>query len=140
MVNLANVISNVIIAVVASILAVIIFQGLQYAYFSEVMRDIGFGNYTTKFVSVQIQNVTYEYVSLTINGEKCPNLKEGEHCKSGCVVLTIFDIKNDVVDIDITDDIICEIQRNAFNFGKSTTEYAQKGGEKIQNVTSELVE
>jgi len=136
---LANVISNVIIAVVASILAVIIFQGLQYAYFSEVMRDIGFGNYTTKFISVQIQNVTYEYVSLTIDGEKCPNLKEGEHCKSGCVVLTIFDIKNNVVDIDITDDIICEIQRKAFNFGRSTTEYAQKSEEKIQNVTSELV-
>lgn len=136
---MANVISSVIIAVVASVLAIIVFQGLQYAYFSDVMKDIGLGNYTTKFVSIQIQNVTYEHVSLNINGEKCPNLKEGEHCKSGCVVLTIFDIKNDVVDIDITDDIICEIQRNAFNFGKSTIEYGQKGGEKIQNVTSEWV-
>lgn len=136
---MANVISNVIIAVVASVLAIIIFQGLQYAYFSDVMKDVGLGNYTTKFVSIQIQNVTYEHVSLNINGEKCPTLKEGEHCKSGCVVLTIFDIKNDVVDIDITDDIICEIQRNAFNFGKSTIEYGQKGGEKIKNVTSEWV-
>jgi len=134
-----NVVSNVIIAVVASVLAVIIFQGLQYAYFSDVMKDIGLGNYTTKFVAIQIQNVTYEHVSLAINGEKCPNLKEGEHCKSGCVVLTIFDIKNNVVDIDITDDIICEIQRRAFNFGESTVEYAQKGEEKIQNVTSEWV-
>jgi hypothetical protein len=132
----ANVITSVIIAVVASVLAIIVFQGLQYAYFSDVMRDVGLGNYSTKFVSIQIQNVTYEYVSLTINDEKCPNLKEGEHCKSGCVVLTIFDIKNNVVDIDITDDIICEIQRNAFNFGKSTTEYGQKGGEKIKNVSS----
>lgn len=136
---MANVISNVIIAVVASVLAIIIFQGLQYAYFSEVMKDIGLGNYTTKFVSVKIQNVTYEHVTLTINGEKCPNLKEGEYCKSGCIMLKIFDIKNDVVDIDITDDIICEIQRKAFNFGKSTVEYAQKGGEKIQNVTSEWI-
>ncbi len=136
---MANVVSNVIIAVVASILAIIIFQGLQYAYFSDVMKDIGLGNYTTKFVSIQIQNVTYEYVSLTINGEKCPNLKEGEQCKSGCVVLTIFDIKNNVVDIDITNDIICEIQRKAFNFGKSTVEYGQKGGEKIKNVTSEWI-
>jgi hypothetical protein len=136
---MANVISNVIIAVVASIIAVIIFQGLQYAYFSEVMKDIGSGNYTTKFVSVHIQNVTYEHVSLMINGEKCPKLKEGEHCKSGCIVLTIFDIKNDVVDIDITDDIICEIQRKAFNFGKSTIEYGRKSGEKIKNVTSEWI-
>ena len=136
---MANVISNVIIAVVASILAVIIFQGLQYAYFSEVMKDIGSGNYSTKFVSIQIQNITYEDVSLTINGEKCPNLKEGEHCKSGCIVLTIFDIKNDVVDIDITDDIICEIQRRSFGFGESTVEYSQKGGEKIKNVTGEWI-
>ena len=136
---MANVISSVIIAVIASVLAIIVFQGLQYAYFSDVMKDIGLGNYTTKFVSIKIQNVTYEHVSLTINGEKCPNLKEGEQCKSGCVVLTIFDIKNDVVDIDITDDIICEIQRKAFNFGKSTIEYGQKGGEKIKNVTSEWV-
>jgi len=133
---MANVISNVIIAVVASVLAVIIFQGLQYAYFSDVMKDVGLGNYTTKFVSVKIQNVTYEHVSLMINGEKCPNLKEGEHCKSGCVMLTIFDIKNNVVDIDITDDIICEIQRKAFGFGKSTIEYGQKGGETIKNVSS----
>ena len=136
---MANVISNVIIAVVASIIAVIIFQGLQYAYFSEVMKDIELGNYTTKFVQVHIQNVTYEHVSLSINGEKCPNLKEGEHCKSGCVVLTIFDIKNNVVDIDITDDIICEIQRKAFNFGKSTIEYGQKGEERIKNVTNEWI-
>ena len=136
---MANVVSNVIIAVVASILAIIIFQGLQYAYFSDVMKDIGFGNYSTKFVSIQIQNVTYEHVSLNINGEKCPNLKEGEHCKSGCVVLTIFDIKNDVVDIDITDDIICEIQRKAFGFGESTIEYGREGGEKIKNVTSEWI-
>jgi len=135
----ANIISNVIIAVVASILAIIIFQGLQYAYFSEVLKDMGLGNYTTKFVSIDIQNVTYEHVSLTINGEKCPDLKEGEHCKSSCIVLTIFDIKNDVVDIDINDDIICEIQRKAFNFGKSTTEYGEKGGEKIKNVTSEFI-
>ena len=136
---MANVITNVIIAVVASVLAVIIFQGLQYAYFSDVIKDVGLGNYTTKFVSIQIQNITYEHVSLTINGEKCPELKEGEHCKSGCIVLTIFDIKNDVVDIDITDDIICEIQRKAFDFGKSTIEYGQKGGEKIKNVTSEWI-
>jgi hypothetical protein len=133
----ANIITNVIIAVVASVLAIIIFQGLQYAYFSDVMKDIGSGNYTTKFVSVQIQNITYEHVSLSINGERCPNLKEGEQCKSGCVVLTIFDIKNNVVDIDITDDIICEIQRNAFNFGKSSIEGARKSGETIENVTSE---
>jgi len=135
----ANIITNVIIAVVASVLAIIVFQGLQYAYFSEVMKDVGLGNYTTKFVLIQIQNVTYEHVSLKINGEKCPNLKEGEHCKSGCTVLTIFDIKNDVVDIDITDDIICEIQRNAFNFGKSTIEYGREGGEKIKNVTGEWI-
>jgi len=135
----ANVIASVIIAVVASVLAIIIFQGLQYAYFSDVMKDVGLGDYSTKFVSIQIQNVTYEHVSLKINGEKCPNLKEGEHCKSGCVVLTIFDIKNDVVDIDITDDIICEIQRKAFRFGQSTIEYGQRGGEKIKNVTSEWV-
>jgi len=136
---MANVITNVIIAVVASVLAIIVFQGLQYAYFSEVMKDVGLGNYTTKFVSIQIQNVTYEYVSLKINGEKCPNLREGEHCKSGCTVLTIFDIKDNIVDIDVTDDIICEIQRNAFNFGKSTIEYAQKGGEKVKNVSSEWI-
>ncbi len=136
---MASVVLNVVIAVVASVLAVIIFQGLQYAYFSDVMEGVGLGNYTTKFVSVQIQNVTYEYVTLKIDDEKCPNLKEGEHCKSGCVVLTIFDIKNDVVDIDITDDIICEIQRKAFNFGKSSIEYSQKGGETIKNVTKELV-
>ena len=136
---MANVLSNVIIAVIASVLAVIIFQGLQYAYFSEVMKDIGLGNYSTKFVSIQIQNVTYEHVTLTMNGEKCPNLKEGEHCKSGCIVLTIFDIKNDIVDIDITDDVICEIQRNAFNFGKSTIEYGRISGEKIKNVTSEWI-
>jgi len=136
---MANVVSNVIIAVVASVLAVIIFQGLQYAYFSDVMRDVGLGNYTTKFVSIQIQNITYEHVSLRINGERCPNLRENEDCKSGCTVLTIFDIKNDIVDIDITDDIVCEIQRSAFNFGKSTIKYGQKGGEKIKNVTSEWV-
>jgi len=136
---MTNLISNVIIAVVASILAIVIFQGLQYAYFSEVLKDIGSGNYTTKFVSIEIQNVTYEYVSLRINEEKCPDLKEGEYCKSSCIILTIFDIKNDVVDIDITDDVICEIQRGAFNFGKTTTEYSQKSGEKIKNVTSELV-
>jgi len=135
----ANVISNVIIAVVASVLAVIIFQGLQFAYFSEVMKDMGLGNYSTKFVSIQIQNITYEHVTLTINGEKCPNLKEGEHCKSGCIVLTIFDIKNDIVDIDITDDVICEIQRNAFNFGESTIKYGRMSGEKIKNVTSEWI-
>jgi len=136
---MANVISSVIIAIVASIVAVVIFQGLQYAYFSDVMKDVGLGDYTTKFVSIQIQNITFEHVSLNINGEKCPNLREGEHCKSGCVVLTIFDIKNDVVDIDITDDIICEIQRKAFNFGKSTIEYGQKGEETIKNVSSEWV-
>jgi len=128
----------VIIAVVASVLAIIIFQGLQYAYFSDVMKDVGLGNYTTKFVSIQIQNITYERVLLTINGEKC-DLKEDEHCKSSCIVLTIFDIKKDIVDIDITDDIICEIQRNAFNFGKSTIEYGRMGGEKIKNVTSEWI-
>ena len=136
---MANIITNVIIAVVASVLAIIVFQGLQYAYFSEVMKDVGLGNYTTKFVLIQIQNVTYEHVSLKINGEKCPNLKEGEHCKSGCTVLTIFDIKDNIVDIDVTDDIICEIQRKAFRFGQSTIEYGQKGGEKIKNVSSEWI-
>jgi hypothetical protein len=136
---MTNVVTNVIIAVVTSIIAVIIFQGLQYAYFSDVIKNASSGNYTTKFVSIEIRNITYEHVSLEINGEKCPNLKEGEYCKSGCTVLTIFDIKNDVVDIDITDDIICEVQRNAFNFGESTIEYGQKGGTKIKNVTSELV-
>lgn len=136
---MANIISNVIIAVVASIIAVILFQGLQYAFFSDVIKDVGLGNYDTKLASIQILNVSYEHVSLSINGEKCPDLKENEQCKSGCVVLTIFDIKNDVVDIDITDDIICEIQRRAFNFGESSTEYSQQGGEKIKNVTSEWV-
>ncbi len=136
---MANVVSNVIIAIIASVIAVIAFQGLQYAYFSDVIKDIGLGNYSTKFVSIQIQNITFEHVSLQINGEKCPNLREGEHCKSGCIVLKIFDIKNNLVDIDITDDIICEIQRRAFNFGESTIEYGQRGEKTIKNVTSEWV-
>jgi hypothetical protein len=134
---MTNIISNLVIAVVASVLAVIVFQGLQYAYFSEVLKDVSFGNYTTKFVSLQIHNVTYEHVSLSINDEKCPDLREGERCKSGCIVLTIFDIKNNVVDIDITDDIICEIQRKAFSFGRASIEYTKKSGEKIKNVSKE---
>lgn len=136
---MANIVSNVIIAVIASIAAIVIFQGLQYAYFSDILKDAGLGNYTTKFLTIQIRNVTYEHVSLTVNGEKCPDLKEGDICKSGCHVVTIFDIKNDVVDIDIIDDIVCEIRTRAFNVGQLSVKYGESGKEKLENVTSEWI-
>jgi len=129
-------ISNVIIAVFASIIAVLIFQGVQYAFFSEVIKDVIPGNYTEKGITISITNITSEYATIYISRDKqtC-SLRERESCYSGCHRITVVDIKDSVVDMDVVDDILCEVQRSAYDFGKGLIYWGQKGKEKVTNFT-----
>lgn len=137
---MANIISNVIIAVIASVLAIIIFQGIQYAFFNESLRDISTGNYTWKSLTINVQNITNDYVLVFIQrDDQTCNLKERDSCYSGCHRITLVDIKQSVVDVDIVDDILCEIQRSAYDFGQGVFTYGGKGKETVENVTKEWI-
>lgn len=105
------------IAVIASVVAILIFQGLQSAFFSDVLTNSGIGNYTVKKVSIRIYNISYDKVQLAINDEICPSLKERESCYSGCNKVMVKDIKNGVVDIDVTDEVVCEVNKYGYSFG-----------------------
>ena len=131
-----GVVSNVIIAIFASVVAVLLFQGIQYAFFSEVMKNVGIGNYTEKRITISIMNITSDHATIYIPRDKqtC-SLKERESCYSGCHRITVVDIKDSVVDIDVVDDILCEVQRSAYDFGKSLIYWGQKGKEKVSNFT-----
>jgi len=110
--------SSVIIAVIASVSAILIFQGIQSALFSEVLRETGLGNHTSKYASIRVYNITNEYVSLSIEGdEQVCKLKERESCYSRCLRVTVADIRSDSADIDIVDEITCEVGRFAGNIG-----------------------
>ena len=129
-----GVVSNIIIAVFASVVAVLLFQVVQYAFFSEVIKNIAPGNYTEKGITVSIMNITGEKATIYIPRDKqiC-SLKERESCYSGCHRITVVDIKGSVVDIDVVDDILCEVQRSAYDFGKGLIYWGQKGKEKVTN-------
>jgi len=131
-----GVISNVIIAVFASVVAVLVFQGVQYAFFSELIENVGIGNYTEKKITISIINITSDRATIYIPRDKqsC-SLRERESCYSGCHRITVVDIKDSVVDIDVVDDILCEVQRSAYDFGKSLIYWVQKGKEKVTNST-----
>jgi len=131
-----GVVSNVIIAVFASVVAVLVFQGVQYAFLSEVMENVGIGNYTEKRITISIINITSNRATVFIPKDKqtC-SLRERESCYSGCHRITVVDIKDSVVDIDVVDDILCEVQRSAYDFGKSLIYWGQKGKEKVSNFT-----
>lgn len=135
-----GVVTNVIIAVFASIIAVVIFQGLQYAFFSQVIKDVTSGNYTHREITIGIMNVTSDYVKIYIpRDDQTRDLKERESVYSGCYRITLVDIRGSSADIDIVDDIICEIQRSAYDFGRYVIEYGTRGKEKIENVTSQWI-
>lgn len=129
-----GVISNVIIAVFASVIAVLVFQGVQYAFFSEVIKDIAPGNYTEKGITISIMNITSDHATIYIPRDKQTCfLRERESCYSGCHRITVVDIKGSIVDIDVVDDILCEVQRSAYDFGKGLIYWGQKGKEKVTN-------
>lgn len=135
--GLMGVISNVIIAVFASVIAVLIFQGVQYAFFSEVIKDVVPGNYTEKGITISITNVTSDRATIYIPKDKqACSLRERESCYSGCHRITVVDIKDSVVDIDVVDDILCEVQRSAYDFGKSLIYWVGEGKERVTNFTS----
>ena len=135
-----GVVSNVIIAVFASVVAVLLFQGLQYAFFSEVLKDIGIGNYTEKRITISVMNITSDRATIYISRDKqtC-SLRERESCYSGCHRITVVDIKDSVVDIDVVDDILCEVQRSAYDFGKGLIYWGQRGKEKVSNFTGKSI-
>jgi len=110
--------SSIVIAVIASVSAILIFQGMQSAFFSEVLKDTKLGNYTTKYASIRIHNMTDEHVTLSIqDDEQICKLKERESCYSRCTKVTVSDIKSNSTDIEVTDEILCEIGRSANEFG-----------------------
>jgi len=103
---------------VTPIVVILVIQAIQGAVFSYVLSDAGVGNYTTDFLSLKILSITNEKVSLEIERDnQICNLKERESCYSGCVKIEIADIKNNTVDVDLTDEIFCEVKINAYNFG-----------------------
>ena len=110
--------SSVVVAVIASISAILLYQGIQSALFSEVLKDTKLGDYTSKYASITVYNITDEYVRLSIAGdEQVCKLKERESCYSGCLKVTVSDIKADSVDIDITDEITCKVGKYANEIG-----------------------
>lgn len=112
--------SGLIIAIVSAILAVIIFQAIQSAFFSEMILNAGMGEYNLKYLSIQILNITQEYVDLGVKrnyGIELCKLKERESCYSECFRITISDIKVNSIDLEVTDEITCEVGRAANNFG-----------------------
>jgi len=136
---MSNIISNVVIAVFASLVAVIIFQGIQYAFFSEILEDVGFGNYTQKGITIEITNITNDFVTIYIpRDEQVCLLRERESCYSGCHRISVVDIKGGKVDIDVVDDILCEVQRSAYEGGRALMNYLQKGKEGMTNILKNL--
>lgn len=112
--------SNVIIAIIASVSAVIIFQAVQSAIFSEFLGNVIPGNCTTRYLSLEILNITDEYVTLRVQkDQQVCKLKERESCYSSCYKITVSDIKADSVDLSIEDEITCEIGMAARNFVES---------------------
>jgi len=112
--------SSIIVAVIASISAILIFQAIQSAIFSEFLSNIIPGNHTTKYLSLQISNITDEYVTLRIQkDQQVCKLKERESCYSSCYKITVSDIRADSVDLSIDDEITCEIGMAARNFAES---------------------
>lgn len=137
---MGNIITNVIIAVFASVVAVILFQGLQYAFFSEVIEDVTSGNYTQKGITISVMNITSDHVKIYIpRDDQTRDLKERESVYSGCYRITLVDIRGSTADIDVVDDIICEVQRSAYDFGQYVIEYGTKGKKKVENVTSQWI-
>ena len=112
--------SSIIIAIVASVSAVLIFQAVQSAVFSEFLSNVIPGNRTTRYISLQIFNITDEYVTLRVQkDQQICKLKERESCYSSCYKITVSDIKADSVDLSIEDEITCEIGMAARNFVES---------------------
>ncbi|MFH7882262.1 MAG: hypothetical protein QW140_00900 [Candidatus Aenigmatarchaeota archaeon] len=112
--------SGLIIAIVSAILAVIIFQAIQSAFFSEMILNAGMGEYNLKYLSIQILNITQEYVDLGVkrnSGIELCKLKERESCYSECFRIMISDIKVNSIDLEVTDEITCEVGRAANSFG-----------------------
>lgn len=112
--------SGLIVAIISAILAVIILQAIQSAFFSEMILNAGIGEYNLKYLSIQVLNITQDYVSLGLKRnseiELC-KLKERESCYSECFRVTISDIKVNSIDLEVTDEITCEIGRAANTFG-----------------------
>ncbi len=121
--------SSLIVAIISAILAVIVFQAIQSALFSEMLINAGIGEYNLKYLSIQILNITQEYASLGIKKnsevEYC-NLKERESCYTGCFRITVSDIKVSSVDLEITDEIVCEVGRMANKFGSLVKNFVFK--------------
>ena len=110
--------SSLFVAIVAAIAGVLIFHAVQSALFSEVLKDTKIGDYASKYASITIYNITNEYVELSISGdEQICKLKERESCYSGCLKVTVSDIKSNSTDIDVTDEITCEVGSFAYNIG-----------------------
>jgi len=117
--------SNLVVAIISAILAVLVFQAIQSAFFSEMIMNAGKGKYELKHFSLEIFNITSEWVSLGIRKnsqiEYC-KLRERESCYSECFRITVSDIKASMVDLEITDEITCEVQRAANSFGNLVKE------------------
>lgn len=112
--------SSIIIAVIASVSAILIFQAVQSAIFSEFLSNVIPGNQTTKYISLQIFNITDEYVTLRVQeDQQICKLKERESCYSSCYKITVSDIRADSIDLSIEDEITCEIGMAARNFAES---------------------
>ncbi|GEM_PF-4346674 len=111
--------TSLVVAIISAILAMLIFQAVQSAFFSETIINAGIGEYGLKHFSIQVLNISSEGVRLSIkkdsSTEYC-SLRERESCYSECFRITVSDIKNGVIDLEIVDEITCEVGRGAKNF------------------------
>ncbi|GEM_PF-3412655 len=115
--ELAN---SFIVAVIASILGIFLFDLIQYTVFTDTVRNATENTYEIRGLHLEIRDIKDEYVSIFVKEDETTcKLKETESCYSGCSQITVLDIKKEEVDIQVKEDILCKMKVAVDQFRRS---------------------
>jgi hypothetical protein len=115
--ELAN---SFIMAVAGSILGVFLFDLIQYTAFTDVVRNATTSTYEIRGLHLEVREIKEEYVSIFVREDETTcELKEMESCYSGCLQITVLDIKKEEADIQVRDDLLCEMKVAVDQFRRS---------------------